>query len=68
MWWLSILRAITTRRNCPSGRVFQAFATAGEVKENAKSRKLGRCGGLRSKPPLACALALMRLLPHGAIA
>ena len=59
---------MTSRRNSPSGFVFSYIAVPREGTSTAYSRKSGSLSGLRSSPPLACGLALIRRCPVGASA
>ena len=57
---------ITSRKNSPSGLVFSYATEPREGTSTAYSRKSGSLSSLRSSPPLARGLALMRRLPFGA--
>jgi hypothetical protein len=61
-----MFRFITSRRNSPSGFVFSCCDVPRLETVTAYDRKSGRSRSLRSRPPLACGLALIRLSPFGA--
>ena len=59
---------MTSRRNSPSGLVFSYCTAPWAGTSTAYLRKSGSFRSLRSRPPLACGLALMRRAPRGASA
>ena len=66
---LVMLFFMTSRRYSPSGFVFSYSTRAARAgTSTAYLRKSGSVSSLRSSPPLACGLALMRRLPLGASA
>src|SRR4030095_9553013 len=60
------LLASTSRRNSPSGLLFSYVDVPRDDTLTVYCRKWGSLSCLRSNPPLACGVALIRRVPFGA--